>query len=50
MRKGIGWKKFRLMDMNHNQKLLFNITGVNGTDFHAEKKETHLTKKDIPTQ
>ena len=48
--KGIGGKIFRLMVMNQNQKLFFNITGVNGTDVHAKKKEIHLTKKDIPTQ
>ena len=50
MRKVFGWQKFRLMDMNQNQKLFFNITGVNGTDVRAKKKETHLTKKNIPTQ
>ena len=38
------------MGMNRKQELFFNITGVNGTDVHAEKKEIHLTKKDIPTQ
>ena len=45
-----GKNKFRLMDMNQNQKLFFNITGVNGMDALARKKEIHLTKKDIPKQ
>ena len=43
-------KTFRLMDMNQNQKLFFNITGANGTDVHAKKKEIHLKKKDTPKQ
>ena len=44
----IGEKKFLLMDMCRKQELFFNITGVNGTDVRAEKKEIHLTKKDTP--
>ena len=31
-------------------KLFFNITGANGTDVHAKKKEIHLKKKDTPKQ
>ena len=46
----IGKKKILLMDMSRKQELFFNITGVNGTDVHAEKKEIHLTKKDTPKQ
>ena len=46
----IGGKKFLLMDMCRKQELFFNITGVNGTDVRAEKKEIHLTKKDTPKQ
>ena len=36
--------KYRLMVMNPNQILFFNITGANGTDAHVkrEKKEIHL--------
>ena len=47
--RGCG-KKFRLMVMNQNQILFFNITGVNGTDVRVKKKEIHLTKKDTPKQ
>ena len=46
----IGGKKILLMDMCRKQELFFNITGVNGTDVRAEKKEIHLTKKDTPKQ
>ena len=46
----IGKKKILLMDMTRKQELFFNITGVNGTDVHAEKKEIHLTRKDTPKQ
>ena len=46
----IGGKKLLLMDMCRKQELFFNITGVNGTDVRAEKKEIHLTKKDTPKQ
>ena len=46
----IGKKNFLLMDMCRKKELFFNITGVNGTDVHAEKKEIHLTKKDTPKQ
>ena len=46
----IGEKIVLLMDMCRKQELFFNITGVNGTDVHAEKKEIHLTKKDTPKQ
>ena len=46
----IGKKNFLLMDMCRKQELFFNITGVNGTDIRAEKKEIHLTKKDTPKQ
>ena len=50
MRKGIGLKTFRLMDMNQNQILFFNITGANGTGVRVKKKEIHLKKKDTPKQ
>ena len=43
-------KNFLLMGMSRKQELFFNITGVNGTDVHAKKKEIHLTKKDTPKQ
>ena len=55
MMKKIVKKKFRLMVINQNQILFFNITGANGTDARAENKEIHLKKseaqnKDTPKQ
>ena len=46
-RKILTRRTFRLMDMNQNQILFFNITGANGTDVHVkrEKKEIHLKKR-----
>ena len=45
-RKILARGKYRLMVMNQNQILFFNITGANGTDAHVkrEKKEIHLKK------
>ena len=45
-RKILARGKFRLMVMNQNQILFFNITGANGTDARAEKKEIHLKKRE----
>ena len=45
MRKGIGWKTFRLMDMNQNQKLFFNIHGCKWHGCPCQKERNSLEEK-----